>query len=110
MSDAAPISNLQEAMDYVGSRFVFDVTSYPVLQKLNAEERTRFSIQHNLLHMNKQLGRIATHLEDVDHGGSGNPELLKEAVVKELVNVLCLAKTLGLTVTDLLAAIPKQMK
>lgn len=104
------LSNLQDAIDYIASRFVFDAAHYPLLEKLSPEERLHFSINHSLQHMNKQLGRIAAHLEDRDHGGAGNPELLKEAVVKEFINVLRLSELLNLTADDLYAAIPKYLK
>lgn len=92
MSDQVSLSNLQDAMDYIAAHFVFDEASYPLLQKLTSEERLQFSINHSLQHMMKQLGRIATHLEDKDHGGAGNPELL------------------GLHANELLSKIPKVMK
>ncbi len=111
MTDQTPtLSNLQEAIDYIASRFVFDEASYPLLQKLTPEERLQFSINHGLQHMMKQLGRIATHLEDKDHGGAGNEDLLKQALVKEFINILRLSELLHVNAKELLESMPKFMK
>ena len=111
MTEQSPnISNLQQTIDYITSRFVFDEASYPLLQKLSVEERLQFSINHSLLHMTKQLGKIATHLEDSDHGGQGNPELLKEALIKQFINVLRLSELIGVSAEELLVLVPKYMK
>ena len=111
MTEQSPnISSLQQAIDYIASRFVFDEASYPLLQKLSVEERLQFSVNHSLQHMTKQLGKIATHLEDRDHGGQGNPELLKEALIKQFVNVLRLSELIGVSAEELLVLVPKYMK
>lgn len=105
-----PLSTLQQAIDDIASRFVFDETNYPLLQKLTPEERLQFSINHCLQHMMKQVGKIAAHLEDRDHGGAGNPEVLKEALVKEFINVLRLAELLQVSAEELLKSVPKYVK
>jgi hypothetical protein len=103
------VSNLQEAIDFIAAKFVFDEASYPLLQKLSPEEKLQFSVNHSLQHMAKSLGKIATHLEDVDHGGKGNMNLLKEGLVKQLINVLRLAELLDISGDDLLKEVPKFM-
>jgi hypothetical protein len=103
-------SDLQEVIDYIASRFVFDEASYPLLSKLTPEERVHFSVNHSFQHMAKQIGKIAAHLEDRDHGGAGNPDILKEALVKEFINILRLAELLHIDAEELLSSIPKYMK
>jgi hypothetical protein len=111
MTDQSPeLSNLQEAIDYIAARFVFDEASYPLLHKLTPEERLQFSVNHSLQHMTKQLGRIATYLEDKDHGGTGNPDLLKQALVKQFINILRLSELLKVNAEELFSSIPKYMK
>lgn len=111
MTNQSPkLSNLQEAIDYIASHFVFDETHYPILKKLSPEEQFQFSVNHNLQHMVKQLGKIALHLEDKDHGGAGNADVLKEAVVKEFINVLRISELLGISAEELLTLIPKYIK
>ena len=103
----ADIRSLQEAIDFIAEKFVFDEASYPLLQKLSPEEKLQFSVNHSLQHMAKVLGKIATHLEDVDHGGAGSADLLHEGLVKQLINVLRLAELLDISGDDLLKDIPK---
>ncbi len=101
---------MQDAMDYIASRFVFDDASYPLLKKLTPEERQDFAVNHSAQHMAKQLGKIATHLEDKDHGGTGNPDLLKAALVKEFINILRLSELLNISAEELLSSVPEYMK
>ncbi len=111
MVDQSPtLSNLQEAIDYIAAQFVFDEASYPILQKLTSEERLQFSVNHSLQHMMKQIGKIATHLEDKDHGGVGNNDMLKQALIKEFINILRLSELLNVNAKELLESIPKFVK
>jgi hypothetical protein len=104
------VGNLQEAIDFIAAKFVFNEASYPLLQKLSPEGKLQFSVNHSLQHMAKSLGKIATHLEDVDHGGKGDVKLLEEGLVKQLINVLRLAELLNISGDALLKSIPKYMK
>jgi hypothetical protein len=104
------LKDLQGAIDFIAAKFVFDVASYPLIAKLSPEEKLQFSVNHSLQHMTKQLGKIAAHLEDKDHGGVGNPEALREALVKSFTNVLRLAELLDMNAEMLLAEVPKHMK
>lgn len=104
------LKDLQEAIDFIASKFVFDAASYPLIVKLTPEEKLQFSVNHSLQHMTKQIGKIAAHLEDKDHGGDGNDEVLREALVKSFTNVLRLAELLNMNATDLLSLVPKHMR
>jgi hypothetical protein len=99
--------NLQEAIDFIASKFVFDESGYPLIAKLSPEERIQFSLNHSLQHLTKQLGNIAAHLEDKDHGGEGDPEALRRSFMKGFVSTLRLAELLGMDANDLLKGIPE---
>lgn len=100
------LKNLQEAIDFIVKRFDFSLEKdYPIIAKLSPDERFQFSVNHNFQHMIKSMGKIATHLENRDHGDVGDVVLLREAMVKELVNVLRLAGLLGVNAEELLKEI-----
>lgn len=101
------LKDLQEAIDFIASKFVFDEMEYPLLAKLTPEERLQFSLHHSLQHLMKQLGKIAAHLEDKDHGGEGDSEELRRAFMKNFVSTLRLAELLGIDADELLTSIPK---
>lgn len=101
--------DLQEAIDFIASKFVFDETGYPLLAKLAPEEQLQFSLNHSLQHLMKQLGKIAAHLEDKDHGGEGDSEALRRAFMKSFVSTLRLAELLGIDADELLTSIPKHV-
>lgn len=101
------LKNLQEAIDFIASKFVFDETGYPLLAKLTPEEQLQFSLHHSLQHLMKQLGKIAAHVEDKDHGGEGDVEALRRVFMKSFVSTLRLAELLGIDADELLTSILK---
>ena len=101
--------NMQELMDFIGTRYIFSVEYYPVLQGKSADETRVFAINHSHLHMSKSLGRLAAESERYDHGGSIDNAVVKEVTVKMLINVLKLAQELGMTADELIEAVPNFM-
>ncbi len=101
------IRDLQEAIDFIASKFVFDEAGYPLLAKLTSDERQHFALQHSLQHLMKQLGKIAAYLEDRDHGGEGDSDDLRRVFMKSFVSALRLAELLDVDADTLLRDVPK---
>ncbi len=105
------MTNLQQIMDFIESKYVFSEENYPSLKGWSEAQRQAFAITHSVLHMNKSVGRIAGECESYDHGGDGpNNAIVREATVKMLINTLKLAEELGMTAEDLAKAIPVVMR
>ncbi len=102
--------DLQETMDFIRRKYVFSEENYRDMRGMHAGQRIIFVIKHNLLHMVKATGSIATQCEASDHGEAANVDMLLAANVKMLINVLKLAEEMGLTAQQLLDEVPKYMK
>ena len=102
--------DLQELMDLINARYVFNDANYPALEKASVMEKMIFSIDHSVKHMNKAIGAICAETESYDHGGAFSTESIKTATVKMLINTLKLAEELGMTAKYLAEEVPKIMK
>jgi len=111
MSQQDAPTSLEEAMVYIGERYTFTPNHYPLLrQRTTFAERRAFVVSHSTYHISKSLGRMSAECEMFDHGFyQMKEEVLKEAIVKMLINILKLAEELDMTAEDLLKAIPQYM-
>jgi hypothetical protein len=103
------MKTIEELMEYIGQRYVFNADHYPALQHDTIDPKL-FGISHSVLHMNKSLGKIAAEAEYADHGGTLSQDELEKATTKMLINVLKLAETIGMTPDQLASKIPEVMK
>ena len=102
--------SLNELMLFIGQRYTYTPEHYPALQDMSSDEHKAFAVSHSAHHMMKSLGKISAECEAFDHGGQMNHEVLREAVVKMLINTLKLAEELELNGNDLCEAVPRLMK
>lgn len=107
------MKKLQDIMNLIDSQYVFNEENYPALKNIGGNEITMFAIQHSLLHMQKDLGKIATACEAYDHTRILNHKTLTEiesATVNTLINTLKLASLLGFSAEGLLEEVEKKFK
>lgn len=97
-------------MTFIGERYTFTSEFYPTLEGASEEEQIQFAVNHSALHIMKSVGVIAAEVEAADHGGEMDPEKLKTATTKMLVNVLKLAEVLGISGEQLADNVPNVMR
>ncbi len=91
-------TDLDKLMELVSKRFPADEENYPSLLGKTDEEKMAFLVEHQLLHMTKRVGKIATILEDYEHGGKKlDVAAVKEQIPKGVIDILRMAQTLGMT-------------
>lgn len=96
--------NLQELMNLIGSKYVFNKENYPKMDDGSSETKQMFIIRHSNFHMQKSLGEIAGVCEAYDHkDGRTHQEItaVEEATVKLFINTLKLAEELGFSAEEL---------
>ncbi len=105
--------DLQEIMDLIGQKYVFNKENYPNMDDSDCGPKLMFAIQHSNLHMQKQLGVLATVCEEYDHTGvrtSQDQAKVEGAALKLLINTLKLAQELGYSAETLLEDVEKFYK
>lgn len=101
------LTDLAYLMKYIGSRYTFTVHHYPRMATLSSEqERMAFALSHSVSHMQKSIGKLAAECERYDHGGELDPSVIKEAVVKMLINVVKLSETMHIDAEELATSVP----
>jgi hypothetical protein len=101
---SAQSKNLQELMNLIGSKYVFNKENYPKLDDTSPETKQMFALSHSSFHMQKSLGKIAEVCEDYDHKGNRTRQGMtkaEEATVKIFINTLKLAEELGFSAEEL---------
>jgi hypothetical protein len=96
--------NLQELMNLIGSKYVFNKENYPKLNDSSPETKMMFAISHTAFHMQKSLGKIAEVCEEYDHKDNRTHQditKIEEATVKMFINTLKLAEELEFSADDL---------
>lgn len=104
------IKNLIDAFEYVNSKYVFNEENYPVIGRLESDQKIIFALKHGLLHILKSVNKIN---DDVPFEKSGirkmqwiaQPDeklgslalIQKTATLKMIINILSLANTIGIT-------------
>lgn len=102
--------NLQELMDLIGSKYIFNQENYPNMDDSVHETKMMFAIKHSSFHMQKSLGKIAEVCEEYDHRGARTHKTFnqtEEAVVKMFVNTLKLAEEIGMSADNLFESVEK---
>lgn len=79
---------LDDLIDYISRRFVFDVINYPELESATDQQIKLFAIKHSALHFSKIVGRLAAECEVIDHGTEINLAALRQSTSKSLMNTL----------------------
>lgn len=93
-----------DAYRFVNERYVFNEHHYPILIKLNDEERKIFALKHAILHIQKSLCNLidgAQKQANSQASDSGESQLT-EALTKTLINILKIAEILKISAADLL--------
>lgn len=96
--------HLAEIKDLVIKHWPWTPKSYPILGKMRKTAREAFKRQHLLLHLGKQLGKLAAVQEYDDHGNAtflNNRVYLIEHLAKMLTTLLHLAHVMGITAEEL---------
>lgn len=102
-------TNLDTLIELTAKRFPADEVNHPSLIGKSEEERLVFNIRHQLLHMTKRVGKIATLLEDYEHGGKKvDVAAFKEQIPKAVIDILRIAQILGMTGNEITKAIEKK--
>src|SRR5262249_34364791 len=102
-------NNLDSLIQRAAEKFDFNAEKYPELTGASEAETERFAIRHASMHFAKTAGKIISHSEDVDHGGEGDLETLKNDVAKSLLNTLRLAGLLHMTEKELIEKIENRL-
>jgi|SRR3989344_4747392 len=107
------IQLIEQAMRYIGARYVFNEKNYPALKGKSGEERRAFVVNHSLLHIMKSLRKLphglpteyqlkqASNLDIWEKAINEAKELVKEAVIKMFINVVKLAEEEKVSVLEL---------
>lgn len=101
---SAKSKNLQELINLIGSKYVFNKENYPKMDDSSPETKMMFAIQHSKNHMDKSIGVIAGVCEEYDHKGNRTHQgitKVEEATVKMFINILKLAEELGFSAEEL---------
>jgi len=91
------VTNFEEAKIYIAQHYVFTDTVYPILAKLEPEEKNVFIIKHCLLRMYENMYTFLTETEKVFF--ELIPEynyILVEASAKIMINILKLSEIMNL--------------
>ncbi|KND50425.1 MAG: hypothetical protein AB202_02105 [Parcubacteria bacterium C7867-007] len=105
-----PTTDLTSLMQVIGDGFPFTQEKYPNGDLSTPEKTLAFAVRHSSAHIAKTGGIIAAQAENYDHGGELDPEALRMATTKMLVNTLNLANALGMTAQDLVSLVPSAMR
>jgi len=87
--------NLKEVFEVLPEKWVCDPAHYPALAVLkNTPFANDFKRKHALLHLIKQLGKIETMEEKIDHGAreAFDEELVVECLAKSIINCMQYAR------------------
>ncbi len=71
-------------MNKIAENWQFTDFSYPAFRGLEEPERTERALGHVLLHLQKEVGKLAKVQERMDHGG-GRDTRAEEEAVRDLV-------------------------
>ena len=94
-------------MDFVTAHYPFTPAKFPSIEDATEDEIQRFAVRHLALHTGKTVGKIIAAIEPSDHGAALDIEEIRENLPKSLINTLRLASLVGMTGSELLAAIEK---
>ena len=94
-----PLSELQM---FVAANWREGEEVYPLTARLNEQDEQRFMRQHALRHLHKQLGKLETVEERVDHAAAPlEREQVREPLGKLLLNLMQYAEKAGITGDEL---------
>lgn len=101
---------LDELIALINKGYVFNESVYPLMGKLSESERLLFSLQHALVHVTKTNGKLSTHIENADHGGVLQTQIMKEEAIKQVINALVTTSLLGVSATEILSYVQERFK
>ncbi len=91
------MTSVQELTHYIDQHWIWDGQTYPLLSVLTTkEDRLHFQKQHVLHHLQKQVGGLASLIEDAEHGSAIDTEKERALVSKLLLNTLEMIHVSGL--------------
>lgn len=101
------MENLKTYLDKLPNRWVWDEDNYPSLARIAPEDRDAFRRKHVLMHLMKQVGKLAEADEKRDHtkasvldDDEGRREIVK-LLGKTMLNCLQYAEIQGITAEEL---------
>lgn len=94
---------LDSLIDMVSDFLPVDSAHYPNLSRYASGETVEFCIRHSALHFTKTAGKLASWIEDADHGNYRQIDTLEAVVVAGLVNSLKLADEIGVSGADIIS-------
>lgn len=103
------MNDFQNIINLIGSTYKIEPKDYPVVGKLDENEKFNFSIAHSLKHLAKSTGKIAAELEEGDHGGTVDREKIKKATISSMISILKLCEAQGISGKELEEQIPKNL-
>lgn len=101
---------LSDIMRTIDETYQFTPENYPALKDMTMNQRKAFICSHSAHHMMKSLGKISAQCETFDHGDNLDSEIIKEVVIKMIINSLKLASEMGIDVVEIGRAIPEYMR
>jgi hypothetical protein len=106
-----PIDNEQASltldalMVLVSDLLPVERTTYPEVPVENLSDTVTFCLRHSALHFSKTAGKLASFVEDADHGRFASFQTLESIVAASLVNSLKLADEIGLSGSEIIDAV-----
>lgn len=100
--------HLAEIVRLVVNHWQWTPQYYPILEKIPEEAHGAFKRHHVLIHLEKQIGKLAAVQENDDHGKTtflNDRGYLVEHLAKLITCTLQLAQTMGITPEELEAYI-----
>lgn len=110
--ETSEIDSLETLMDFVREKYPVTHDTHPGLfagSNPTADDKRLATVRHNLVHMNKRLGKIASAIHDHDHGGTVDLSVLKPEVAKFMVELLKFAEATEVSAADLYREVPEVM-
>jgi len=98
-------NTLDDLIHFIAQTYKFDATTYPELEGATDQALLNFAVRHSALHASKTTGQLAAMSEDIDHGSELSQEVLRENVVRSLINTLRLAELCGMRAQELDACV-----
>ena len=108
------IRSFEDAVAHIAAHYRFEPSIYPALQGMTEAHAMEFALKHLLLHMQKNAGVVAAHLEGYDHSAAASDvnDLghLREAAVKMFIDVIKLADVLDMSAGELCRRVGETVK
>ena len=103
--DEKASESLDSLMSFVSYLLPVDNQHYPSAPLASQSDAINFCLHHSALHFSKTAGSLAAFVESADHGHFPRIQTLENIVASSIVNSLKLAEEIGITGSEIMAAV-----